>query len=101
MLNYLFTDSGIILSQSVLNEILIEMQWCTRNTYSDSNTDNLGRCILHATDKPCTASIQVFYIFINKFIIEKPTFLTYFISLLLFLKYNTVDYYKIFGSKYF
>lgn len=35
------------------------LSWCTRNTYSDSDTDNLGRCILHAMDQPCVSSLQV------------------------------------------
>lgn len=52
-------DAGIILSHSVLRAVSGKLSWCTRNTYSETDTDNLGRCILHATDLPCASSMQV------------------------------------------
>lgn len=54
------SDAGIVLSHSVLQAVGGKLTWCTRNTYSETDTDNLGRCILHATDKPCVSSVQVF-----------------------------------------
>lgn len=55
---YCSIDAGIILSHSVLRAVSGKLSWCTRNTYSETDTDNLGRCILHATDLPCTSSLQ-------------------------------------------
>lgn len=55
---YCSIDSGIVLSHSVLKAVGAKLSWCTRNTYSEADTDNLGRCILHATDKPCVSSLQ-------------------------------------------
>lgn len=55
---YCSVDSGIILSHSILQAVISKLNWCTRNTYSETDTDNLGRCILHATDKPCFSSLQ-------------------------------------------
>ena len=53
------TENGILLSHSVLRMVAGQLTWCTLNTYSDSDTDNLGRCILHAVDQPCVSSLQV------------------------------------------
>uniref|UniRef100_A0A0P4W3X9 Hexosyltransferase n=1 Tax=Scylla olivacea TaxID=85551 RepID=A0A0P4W3X9_SCYOL len=55
---YCSLDAGIVLSHSVLRMVAGQLSWCTRNTYSDSDTDNLGRCILHAVDQPCVSSLQ-------------------------------------------
>ncbi|KAK4314086.1 hypothetical protein Pmani_014616 [Petrolisthes manimaculis] len=55
---YCSLDGGIILSHSVLRVVAESLSWCSRNTYSDSDTDNLGRCVLHAIDRPCITSIQ-------------------------------------------
>ncbi|XP_050729542.1 chondroitin sulfate synthase 2-like [Eriocheir sinensis] len=55
---YCSLDAGILLSHSVLRLVAGRLSWCTRNTYSDSDTDNLGRCILHAVDQPCVSSLQ-------------------------------------------
>lgn len=55
---YCSIDAGIILSHSVLQAVGAKLSWCTRNTYSEADTDNLGRCILHATDKPCVSNLQ-------------------------------------------
>lgn len=55
---YCSVDAGIVLSHSVLQAMGGKLAWCTRNTYSETDTDNLGRCILHATDKPCVSSVQ-------------------------------------------
>ncbi|XP_045106284.1 chondroitin sulfate synthase 2-like [Portunus trituberculatus] len=55
---YCSLDAGIVLSHSVLRRVAGQLSWCTRNTYSDSDTDNLGRCILHAVDQPCVSSLQ-------------------------------------------
>ncbi|KAG7166270.1 Chondroitin sulfate synthase 2-like [Homarus americanus] len=55
---YCSIDAGIVLSHSVMQAVGAKLSWCTRNTYSEADTDNLGRCILHATDKPCVSSLQ-------------------------------------------
>ncbi|KAG0725180.1 Chondroitin sulfate synthase 2 [Chionoecetes opilio] len=55
---YCSLEAGILLSHSVLRLVAGQLSWCTRNTYSDSDTDNLGRCILHAVAQPCVSSLQ-------------------------------------------
>lgn len=39
------------------------LDWCVKNAFSESDTDNVGRCILHATNIPCQTSVQVHFIF--------------------------------------
>ena len=44
------------------------MEWCTKNSYSEDASDNIGRCVLHSTNLACvqTASGQNATYFINK-----------------------------------
>jgi len=53
-----FSESGILLSNSVIQELKNNLDWCVKNAYSDSDDVNLGRCILHSTSMPCTNRIQ-------------------------------------------
>ncbi|KAL7641451.1 UNVERIFIED_CONTAM: hypothetical protein RMT77_007322 [Armadillidium vulgare] len=55
---YCDLDSGIILSQSIMKSLAKELLWCTKHSYSDSDSDNLGRCILHSSNVPCKSSYQ-------------------------------------------
>lgn len=36
------------------------LDWCVKNSYSESNDANLGRCIVHATDIPCNEKLADF-----------------------------------------
>ncbi|CAF3770033.1 unnamed protein product [Rotaria socialis] len=51
---YCYFGSGIIISSSVLRKVLTELDWCTKNAYSQDLTDNIGRCILKTAKSPCT-----------------------------------------------
>lgn len=51
-------DAGVLLSNSVLRKVHASLDWCVKNAFSESATDNVGRCILHATDIPCKSSVQ-------------------------------------------
>ncbi|CAF4427351.1 unnamed protein product, partial [Adineta steineri] len=51
---YCYFGSGIILSRTVPQKIYTELDWCTKNAYSQDLTDNIGRCILKAAKLPCT-----------------------------------------------
>lgn len=44
------------------------MEWCTKNSYSEDPTDNIGRCVLHSANVACmkTANGQNATFFINK-----------------------------------
>lgn len=58
---YLFasTDGGLLLSSSVMQNVALGLDWCVKNAFSDSDDDNVGRCIVHASEYLCTNSIQV------------------------------------------
>ncbi|PNF25352.1 hypothetical protein B7P43_G10932 [Cryptotermes secundus] len=51
-------DAGLLLSSSVMHKVMLSLDWCVKNAFSDSYDDNLGRCILHATDMSCQESVQ-------------------------------------------
>jgi hypothetical protein len=53
------TDAGLLLSNSVMHKVMLSLDWCVKNAFSDFDDDNLGRCVLHATDISCQESIQV------------------------------------------
>ncbi|CAL1267451.1 unnamed protein product [Larinioides sclopetarius] len=55
---YCNLDAGILLSNSVLSKVIKDLDWCIQHTFSDSSSDNFGRCILHGTDQPCQSFIQ-------------------------------------------
>ena len=52
-------DAGLLLSNSVLRKVHASLDWCVKNAFSESDSDNVGRCILHATDIPCQNTVQV------------------------------------------
>ncbi|XP_035228930.1 chondroitin sulfate synthase 2-like [Stegodyphus dumicola] len=55
---YCTLDAGILLSHSVLSRTVRNLEWCIQHTFSQSNSNNFGRCILHGTDHPCVSSVQ-------------------------------------------
>lgn len=56
--NYCSLDSGILLSNSVIQELKNNLDWCVKNAFSDSDDVNFGRCIVHASSTPCSNQIQ-------------------------------------------
>lgn len=42
-----------------MHKVMLSLDWCVKNAFSDFDGDNLGRCILHATDISCQESVQV------------------------------------------
>lgn len=46
------------MSNSVIQEIKNNLDWCVKNAYSDSDDINVGRCILHSTSMPCSNRVQ-------------------------------------------
>lgn len=70
--NYCSLDSGILLSNSVIQELKNNLDWCVKNAYSDSDDVNFGRCIVHSTSTPCSDRIQGQRFLYTKL---KPTFL--------------------------
>ncbi|XP_047371212.1 chondroitin sulfate synthase 2 [Vespa velutina] len=55
---YCSLDSGILLSNSIIQEIKTNLDWCVQNTYSDIDDINFGRCIVHSSSLPCTNQMQ-------------------------------------------
>ena len=70
--SYCSLDSGILLSNSVIQELKNNLDWCVRNAYSDSDDVNLGRCIVHSSSIPCSNRVQGQSF---SFATLKPTFL--------------------------
>lgn len=52
--NFCAIEGGVIISQSVMSQVLGNIDWCMRNTHLDSPSISLGRCVQHATQKTCT-----------------------------------------------
>jgi hypothetical protein len=42
-----------------MHKVKFSLDWCVRNAFSDFDDDNLGQCVLHATDISCQESVQV------------------------------------------
>ncbi|XP_054721269.1 chondroitin sulfate synthase 2-like [Uloborus diversus] len=55
---YCSLDAGILLSHSVFFQTVKDLEWCVQHTFSESDSDNFGRCILHGTDQPCASTVQ-------------------------------------------
>ncbi|XP_076758264.1 chondroitin polymerizing factor isoform X1 [Xylocopa sonorina] len=55
---YCSLDSGILLSNSIIQELKSNLDWCVENAYSDSDDINFGRCIVHSSSMPCSSYIQ-------------------------------------------
>ncbi|XP_076242924.1 chondroitin polymerizing factor [Calliopsis andreniformis] len=55
---YCSLDSGILLSNSVVQDLKNNLDWCVKNAYSDSDDVNFGRCIVHSSSTPCSNQIQ-------------------------------------------
>lgn len=55
---YCTLDGGILLSNNVLKKIQSSLDWCVKNAFSDTDDDNVGRCILHASQLPCQSTFQ-------------------------------------------
>ncbi|CAL7941243.1 unnamed protein product [Xylocopa violacea] len=55
---YCSLDSGILLSNSIIQELKNNLDWCVKNAYSDSDDINFGRCIVHSSSTPCSNYIQ-------------------------------------------
>ncbi|CAF0897050.1 unnamed protein product [Brachionus calyciflorus] len=51
---YCSLSSGIIFSYNVLIKVSSQMEWCTKNSYSENSSDNIGRCVLHSANLACT-----------------------------------------------
>lgn len=58
--NSLYCDlnGGILFSRPVLKAVVQNINWCTRNAFSDDASDNIGRCVLHSADIPCSRAVQ-------------------------------------------
>lgn len=59
---YCTLDAGILLSHEVISRTVKDLEWCVQHTFSHSDSDNFGRCVLHGTDQSCQASMQVSYL---------------------------------------
>ncbi|XP_015597570.1 chondroitin sulfate synthase 2 [Cephus cinctus] len=55
---YCSLDAGILLSNSIIREMKTNLDWCVKNTYSDSDDINFGRCIVHSLPVLCTSTSQ-------------------------------------------
>lgn len=51
---YCSIETGLLLSRLLMQSIFVQLNWCAKNSFSDGMDDNIGRCILHATNVPCS-----------------------------------------------
>lgn len=56
---YCSLDAGVLLSHSVFSQTVKDLEWCVQHTFSESSSNNFGRCVLHGTEQPCVSSVQV------------------------------------------
>ncbi|XP_053983624.1 chondroitin sulfate glucuronyltransferase [Hylaeus volcanicus] len=56
--SYCSLDSGILLSNSIVQEVKNNLDWCVKNAYSDSDDVNFGRCIVHSASTRCSTRVQ-------------------------------------------
>lgn len=54
-----FSDAGILFSNSVIQRMVTNIDWCVKNVFSSSDDDNFGRCVLHSSNIPCQDMVQV------------------------------------------
>ncbi|XP_076461229.1 chondroitin sulfate synthase 2-like [Babylonia areolata] len=47
-------DGGIILSQSLMEQVRAHMEWCLAKCHHNDQSLNFGKCLIHATDMACT-----------------------------------------------
>ncbi|CAG5092026.1 Similar to CHPF: Chondroitin sulfate synthase 2 (Homo sapiens) [Cotesia congregata] len=56
LINFCSLDAGIIISNSIMRQLKKNLDWCVKNTflYSSSDDDvNFGRCLYYTTKTPC------------------------------------------------
>lgn len=53
------TDAGILFSNSVIQRMVQDIDWCVKNVYSSSDADNFGKCVLHSSNIVCQQMVQV------------------------------------------
>lgn len=52
--NFCGIEGGVIISQSVMSQVLGSVDWCMRNTHLDNPSISLGKCVQHASQKICS-----------------------------------------------
>lgn len=63
--NFIFTDAGILFSNSVIQNMVKNIDWCVKNVFSSSDDDNFGRCAIKSSNIACQESVQVNSLKIN------------------------------------
>ncbi|XP_076255911.1 chondroitin polymerizing factor isoform X1 [Rhynchophorus ferrugineus] len=56
--SYCNIDAGIVISNSVLQAMRSNLEWCIMNAVTDDYSENLGRCVFHSIGLSCQESIQ-------------------------------------------
>lgn len=51
-------DAGILFSNSLIQRMVRNIDWCVKNVFSSSDDDNFGRCALHSSNIPCQEMVQ-------------------------------------------
>ncbi|XKL59141.1 hypothetical protein PGB90_000157 [Kerria lacca] len=56
---YCSLNAGILFSNSVIQSMVKDIDWCVKNVLqSSSDDDNFGRCVLHSTNIRCQQMVQ-------------------------------------------
>lgn len=56
---YCSLEAGILLSNNIVKATTEDLDWCIQHAFSDSSSDNFGRCVLHGTQQSCSSTVQV------------------------------------------
>ncbi|XP_034950059.1 chondroitin sulfate synthase 2 [Chelonus insularis] len=56
--DYCSLEGGILISNSILQKLKKNLDWCVNNIYSESDDINLGRCITHTTKMSCQNQVE-------------------------------------------
>lgn len=55
---YCSVDAGILLTNNIVKKTVEDLNWCIKHAFSESHSDNFGRCVLHGVGQPCVSKIQ-------------------------------------------
>ena len=53
------SGAGILLSNSVVQSLVANIDWCVKNVHSSSDDENFGRCVMHSSNIECQQMVQV------------------------------------------
>ncbi|XP_076435951.1 chondroitin sulfate synthase 2-like [Babylonia areolata] len=56
---YCYLDGGVVLSQSLIQQVKANMEWCLAECHHNDQSLNLGKCLVHSTKMGCSSHVGV------------------------------------------